>query len=390
MSHDIIDNRRQTLVDHIVTLLPDASLARFAVGYLFLPGLEALGAQLSSLNELRLLIGNTSSRETIELLAAGRRRLELVQERLEQTRYAKRSELRRRADETASNLRETMEVMDQTDAAILDKSEHINENAMYAIYENGNAGEAEESVAEFMDINEAEEFFRRLSKEFPAEYERIRNLRDGIRSAYGGASDGFYAFCKAGRYHQLFLLDQNGTIVSRDVSRVLSVIRATPESPTCAPLPGEYNRRIMNVLKTFVREVKHRESQRDHSISLRLCQRYVLRELRILFERTDDENRKAQIAELEWAFRLAPTAAVTKELNTLRRNGVVGVALLESLSNIYHKHRLRDRLDQMDTAGLPASEIPHIVCSELLAKANAPQSSKEPGQIREILADANP
>lgn len=258
------------------------------------------------------------------------------------------------------------------DAAILDKSEHINENAMYAIYESGNAGAAEESEAEFMDLNEAEEFFRRLSKDAPEEYERICNLRDGIRSAYATTSEGFYVFCKAGRYHQLFHLDQKGSILSRDVSRVLNVIRATPEASTHSPLPGEYNRRIMNVLKTFAREVKHRESQRDHSISLRLCQRYVLRELRTLFERTDDENKKAQIAELERAFRLAPTAAVTKELNILRRNGVVGTALLESLTNIYHQHRLRDRLDQVDASGLPASEIPHIVCSEWLVKSKAP------------------
>ncbi|MFH1090610.1 MAG: phospholipase D-like domain-containing protein [Pseudomonadota bacterium] len=116
-AHDIIDNRREKLVDHIQAILPQAAAARFAVGYLFLSGLEALGRGLNELRELRLLIGNTSNRETIELLAEGRRRLELVEERLEEIRFAKRSELRRRMEETAENPKESVEVMDQTNEA---------------------------------------------------------------------------------------------------------------------------------------------------------------------------------------------------------------------------------------------------------------------------------
>jgi len=59
-THDIIDNRREKLVDQIHAILPQSDVARFAVGYPFLAGLEALGKQLDSIRELRLLIGNTS------------------------------------------------------------------------------------------------------------------------------------------------------------------------------------------------------------------------------------------------------------------------------------------------------------------------------------------
>ena len=92
MPHDIIDNRREKLVEHIQTILPQADVCRFAVGYLFLSDLEAIGKHLAGVGELRLLIGNTCNRETIELLAEGRRRLELVEDRLEATRYAKKAE----------------------------------------------------------------------------------------------------------------------------------------------------------------------------------------------------------------------------------------------------------------------------------------------------------
>ena len=84
MQNDIIDNRHEKLVDHILAILPQLEHARFAVGYLFLSGLEALGDNLNRIKELHLLIGNTSNRETIELLAEGHQRLDIVKDRQEE------------------------------------------------------------------------------------------------------------------------------------------------------------------------------------------------------------------------------------------------------------------------------------------------------------------
>ena len=95
MSHDIIDNRNERLVDHILKILPSADRAKFAVGYFFLSGLEALGKSLDTVKELRLLIGNTSNRQTIEQLTEGYKRLELVEQAAEEMRFAKRVDRRR-------------------------------------------------------------------------------------------------------------------------------------------------------------------------------------------------------------------------------------------------------------------------------------------------------
>src|SRR3989442_12886651 len=80
MTHDIIDNRKQKLVDHINRILSSTESARFAVGYFFLSGLESIAQRLAGVKELRLLIGNTTNRETLEQLAEGYRRLGLVVE----------------------------------------------------------------------------------------------------------------------------------------------------------------------------------------------------------------------------------------------------------------------------------------------------------------------
>ena len=68
-SHDIIDNRREKLLEHILRILPTTERVRFAVGYLFLSGLKPIRRHLEQLKELRLLIGTTSGSQTLEALA---------------------------------------------------------------------------------------------------------------------------------------------------------------------------------------------------------------------------------------------------------------------------------------------------------------------------------
>lgn len=116
-THDIIDNRNQKLVDQINCILDSSEAAHFAVGYFFLSGFTAIAERLKNIKELRLLIGNTSNRETIEQIAQGYRRLELIEDKIEAQRYPKRTDEKRMANETAANIRSSIELMDQTDEA---------------------------------------------------------------------------------------------------------------------------------------------------------------------------------------------------------------------------------------------------------------------------------
>ena len=76
MLHDIIDNRNEKLVEHINLILDSTEKARFAVGYFFLSGFQSIAEELKDVNELHLLIGNTTNRETLEQLVEGHQRLE--------------------------------------------------------------------------------------------------------------------------------------------------------------------------------------------------------------------------------------------------------------------------------------------------------------------------
>lgn len=141
-----------------------------------------------------------------------------------------------------------------------------------------------------------------MKKENSAEFERIANLRDGIRSAKPADEKGLYVFCQAGRYQQLFLLNEKGEIESRDIPKILGTIKCGPELQG-GVLRAGYNSKIMEVKRKFSEEVKHRQAERDHSLSLTNAQRYVIREIRVFFEATRDEDMRTQLNILEKAFR---------------------------------------------------------------------------------------
>lgn len=77
-AHDSIDNRKEILVDHINCVLSTTEAARFAEGYFFLSGLTGIAGKLQGVKELRLLICNTTNRETLEQMAGGCRTAGLV------------------------------------------------------------------------------------------------------------------------------------------------------------------------------------------------------------------------------------------------------------------------------------------------------------------------
>ena len=94
-THDIIDNRKEKLVDHINRILPSTDRAKFAVGYFFLSGLVPIQEHLQEVKELRLLIGNTTNRQTLEQISEGYKRLDLVEQAVEEMRYTKKADMRR-------------------------------------------------------------------------------------------------------------------------------------------------------------------------------------------------------------------------------------------------------------------------------------------------------
>ena len=255
------------------------------------------------------------------------------------------------------------------DAAILDKEERINEEAMFAIYQGGDGQMMlqEEEEDGIPDLTEAEEFFRKLSTEDPGEYKRITELRNGIRSGRPVfAGTGTYVFCQAGKFQQLYLLDADGNTVSKDMEEVLRSIRCPREEPRTT-LPARHNEIVMRVKTEFEADVRERTAQQESLLSLSLAQRYVIKELRAHAARTEDDDVKRRCLFLEEAFKQTLPAALRSNLNTLRRNGVTGDNLLRNLAEAYQAFDLGSRADnERVRIEEEVAAIPRIICSEAL------------------------
>jgi hypothetical protein len=116
MPHDIIDNRTRELAPEIKDFLADSIRAHFAVGYFFLSGFQAIAEHIPGLDQLRLLIGNVTNRQTIEQLAEGYHHLATTQRAVRREWMASAQAPRIRA-ETADSIQTTLELMEQTDDA---------------------------------------------------------------------------------------------------------------------------------------------------------------------------------------------------------------------------------------------------------------------------------
>jgi hypothetical protein len=251
------------------------------------------------------------------------------------------------------------------DAAILDPSEQLNEEAMYTIYSAGHLGRYEEEQEdEFVDLNEAEEIVRQLRENRPELYRRIVGLRDGVRCGRAAGRRETFIFGRAGRYRQLFLVDEAGEIVTREVPRILAWLKCEPDTPA-EPLPPGHNAQVMAVKSSFEREVQARRAERVHTLSLTRAQRYVLRELRLSYNAAEDEDLRGQIGVLEAAFRRPnPRPAVRGELNRVRREGLTGMALVDALSRVYHLYGLDVAPPSRREAVNENEDLARVVCSE--------------------------
>lgn len=262
------------------------------------------------------------------------------------------------------------------DAQVLDKNERLNEKAMFAIYEEktGQLSLFDEPGEQGpIGLNEIEERLRALRERDSEEFERIANLRDGIRSSMVGAKGDLFVHCRSGKFQRLFLLDKDDEVIQSEPSEVLGAIWASRDYQMIEPsIPPDHNKRVMRVKERFAEDVKHRQAQQEYSSSLLVCQRYVVRELKELYRREEDEDIRSQINVLDQAFRQPVTVPVRKRLDRVKRNEMTGQPLLQELIRIYHDYRLDERqaAEEMESN---EQELTRIVCSEALSERKRPE-----------------
>ncbi|HPU96976.1 MAG TPA: phospholipase D-like domain-containing protein [Candidatus Hydrogenedentes bacterium] len=251
------------------------------------------------------------------------------------------------------------------DAQILEESEALNEEALYAIYQEKEEAlaAAEEGDETILDLEEAEEFFRRMREENPDEFRRIESLRDGIRAARPGSSPAeAIALCQAGGWQQFYRADDKG-VEAIDIETALSRLRCLPDTPG-APLPRQHNSRVTAMLEQFRNDVELRSNQQLGAVQLRPGQRHVIQRLRECIAQTDSYETKRFCDILVAAFSDPLPAALHTQLNALRRQHIDQEKFIQQLKKLYFEYGLDRTRNRNLRAFAPEDEVPRIIASE--------------------------
>jgi HKD family nuclease len=114
-THDILDNREGILLEHVRNLLLNSVSAKFAVGYFFTSGLAPLMNEVQNLKELKILIGNISSKRTLEQLAEAYMNLVTAKQEFNKQLFMNPSKRKHAVSKTKEGLRTCLSLIDKTD-----------------------------------------------------------------------------------------------------------------------------------------------------------------------------------------------------------------------------------------------------------------------------------
>ena len=116
------------------------------------------------------------------------------------------------------------------DDKILDESERLNEEALYAIYEKKDIEKLEEEIdEEEFNLDEAELLIETLAREKPEYLNYIQNLQPGTRGCKKSENyKGVFAYFRKGDVDNLYILNKKGKII-QDTGKVISDIRCSAD-----------------------------------------------------------------------------------------------------------------------------------------------------------------
>jgi len=251
------------------------------------------------------------------------------------------------------------------DGKYLSDNEILNTDDMYAIYEKRDESILDEE--EFI-INEAEGIIRKLQKENPELFNKIKNMSDNVRCIRKKEKEKFVIFCKKGNSYSFYITDKEGNIITQNDDEALRLVKAEVNEAGLAKLPKGANRIIQNIFNKFKEKIEKIKAERDRRLgSRKVGQDFVLKSLDSLREglnsfSIDYEERKNKIDELYDIFSNILPTATHRVLKKLKKENIYGEELIKELIKIRNEFSLsKERKGEI----VREDEIPKVVCSQI-------------------------
>ncbi len=250
------------------------------------------------------------------------------------------------------------------DTKILDETEKLNEEEMYAIYSGDEKILDREDEEESLTLQELKNIINEIEKSDPQYLEKIKNMQDGVRSYRGfGEEKYLYTYLKCGDYEKLYLLNENGDIVDDDLENILTQIKCD-SSENIGKKDKEMFKIIPDVKRKFEEEVKILMDKKIISRKLTPQQNYVLKELQIIYEKNDNFEIKEMANKYSEIFKKELIPIVQKELRIIKRENYKDEYLLEKLKDIINKYNLLREKKEEEIR--KEEDRTKIICSEII------------------------
>ena len=111
---NVIDNKKVVLKDELFKILPVTENASIAVGYFFISGLSAIIKPIQNVDKIRLLISNTTDKNTAEALIEGFHSIREVCTEVDKKNFVNEDRKIRVKEDVKSNITQSLERMEQT------------------------------------------------------------------------------------------------------------------------------------------------------------------------------------------------------------------------------------------------------------------------------------
>ena len=111
---NVIDNKKVVLKDELFKILPKTGNASIAVGYFFISGLSAIIKPIQNVDKIRLLISNTTDKNTAEALIEGFHSIREVRTEVEKKNFVNEDRKTKVKEDVKSNITQSLERMEQT------------------------------------------------------------------------------------------------------------------------------------------------------------------------------------------------------------------------------------------------------------------------------------
>ncbi len=111
---NVIDNKSVVLKDELLKILPKTKNASIAVGYFFISGLSAVVESLQDVDKIRLLISNTTNKETAESLIEGFHSINQANKEIGRQNHINDDRKNKIRDDSKNSIKKSLEYMNQT------------------------------------------------------------------------------------------------------------------------------------------------------------------------------------------------------------------------------------------------------------------------------------